>query len=161
MTIIRKFFFATLLVSLMSACSVSQAHVLDGAKEWNGHYYKAFEFQLNWEQAKNFCESMGGHLATAENFNENSVIQEIINASGKDEYFLGGHRDNKEMWRWLTGGIITDQNWANGYPSYSPLMTMKKRANAKWTTSYSWGENGKYPFICEWESASAAHESNM
>lgn len=67
MTIIRKFFFATLLVSLMSSCSVSQAHVLDGAKEWNGHYYKAFEFQLNWEQAKNFCESMGGHLATAEN----------------------------------------------------------------------------------------------
>lgn len=62
MAFTKKFFFATLLVALMSIGSVGQAHVLDGAKEWNGHYYKAFEFQLNWEQAKKFCESMGFHL---------------------------------------------------------------------------------------------------
>lgn len=161
MAFTKKFFFATLLVALMSVCSVSQAHILDGAKEWNGHYYKAFEFQLNWDQAKKFCESMGGHLATAENFNENSIIQELVDVGGKKEYFLGGYKDNKEIWRWITGGIITDTNWQSGYPSYGPYMSMEKKSGSKWKTTYFWGEQGKYPFICEWDSANNAHESNM
>ena len=96
---IEKMLLAGVIVAVMSICSVGQAHVLDGAKEWNGHYYKVFEFQLNWEQAKKFCESMGGHLATAENFNENSIIQELVDVGGKKEYFLGGYKDNTEIWR--------------------------------------------------------------
>ena len=161
MSVLQKIFCAGLLVAFMSFCSVSQAHVLDGAKEFKGHYYKAFEFSLNYDQAKKFCESMGGHLATAEKFDENAVIQEIINAGSKNEYFLGGYKDNNDIWRWVTGKIITDQNWMSGNPSYGPNMSMEKKSNAKWKTSYSWGENGKYPFVCEWENSELAHESTM
>ncbi len=149
------------LVCVMSFGSVSQAHVLDGSKEWNGHYYKIFEIDLNYDQARKFCLSMGGHLATAENFKENEIIQEIINNGGKKEYLIGGHKDNKNIWRWVTGGVITDTNWQSGYPSSGPNMSMEKKANGKWKTTFFWGESGKYPFVCEWDSADNAHESTM
>lgn len=156
-----KLFMIALFVALMSFGSVSQAHVLDGAKEWNGHYYKIFEIDLNYDNARKFCLSMGGHLATAETFNENEIIQELINNGGKKEYFIGGYKDNKDIWRWVTGGVITDTNWQSEYPKSGPCMTMEKKAGGRWKTPFHWGESGKYPFVCEWDSAEDAHESTM
>lgn len=156
-----KIFTVAFFLGFMSFGSVSQAHVLDGAKEFNGHYYKIFEFGLNFNEARKFCLSVGGHLATAENFNENEIIQELINNGGKKEYIIGGYKDNKNIWRWITGGVITDTNWQSGHPSYGPFMTMEKKAGGRWRTPYSWGESDKYPFVCEWDSADNAHESTM
>ncbi|MBR1420965.1 MAG: C-type lectin domain-containing protein [Selenomonadaceae bacterium] len=155
---LKQILCSTALISTLMISS-AQANVLDGATEHNWHYYKAFEFGLNWKDAEAFCESMGGHLATAENSDENAVIQQVIDAGGKDEYFIGGFRDDRGIWRWISSGIITDQNWKSGYPNSSPLMTMKKKHEARWTTSYSWGD-AKYPFICEWDDESKAHDSN-
>ena len=116
--------------------------------------------ELSWKDAKKFCESMGGHLATAENFDENAMIQQMADIGGKKEYFIGGYKDERNIWRWVTGGIITDANWASGSPSYSPLMTMKRNNDAKWSTSYFWGDH-EYPFICEWDSEESAHDSTI
>lgn len=140
---------------------ISEAGVLDGAKEFNGHYYKAFEFVLSRDQAQKFCVSMGGHLATAENFNENAIIQEIVDAGAKEEYLIGGYKDKSGIWRWYTGGVITDSNWQESYPSYGENMSMKKNYKGKWKTTYSWGDQNPYPFICEWDDAKNAHDSTM
>lgn len=138
----------------------SEAGVLDGAKEWNGHYYKAFEFGLSRDRAQKFCVSMGWHLATAENFNENAIIQEIIDTGSKKEYLIGGYKDQVGIWKWYTGGVITDSNWQKDYPQSGPWMSMEKNGKGKWKTTYWWGDE-PYPFICEWDSKDVAHDSTM
>lgn len=75
MRFIKTFFFITFLAAVMSIGSVGQAHVLDGATEWNGHYYKIFRMPMNWGRANAFCKSVGGHLATAETQAENEMLK--------------------------------------------------------------------------------------
>ena len=146
--------------SIVFTGMTAQANVLDGAKQFNGHYYKVFETQLPSEDAKKFCKSMGGHLATSENFDENEVIQKLIDVGGKEEYLIGGEKNSQNIWCWVTGGVITDQNWAKGHPSYGPIMTMKKNGDSKWYTPSWWGSN-PFPFVCEWDSAEQAHDPNL
>ena len=151
-----------LCLAVMLNIKTSEASVLDGAKEWNGHFYKAFEFQLSRDKAQKFCVSMGGHLATAEIFDENAVIQEIIDSGSKREYLIGAYKAQNGIWRWYTGGVVTDSNWQKDYPgSYSPNMSMTKDGKGKWKTTHYWDDNNPYPFICEWDSKDAAHDSTM
>lgn len=152
---LKQILCSTALVSTLMISS-AQANVLDGATEHNWHYYKTFEFELNWKDAQAFCESMGGHLATAENPDENAVIQQVIDAGGKDVYFIGGYRDDRGIWRWITSGIITDQNWRSGEPRDKSYMIMYKKNDAHWSTVY---DHEKCPFVCEWDDESKAHDS--
>ncbi len=159
-----KLFTIALLVGLMSFGSVSQAQVLDGAKEWNGHYYKAFEPKVKWDYAKKFCESMGGYLAIIDNNDENdAVIEASANGAGW-YYWIGGYRDSNQMWRWINGKAITGySNWASGQSlNYDRLVIIRSVVGLKpgqwYTESSSWTSCG---FICEWNSAEDAHESTM
>ena len=167
MAFIKKFFFATLLVAFMSIGSVSQAHVLDGAKEWNGHYYKIFQMQMTWNDAKSFCESMGGHLATAETQAENEMLKTLVvkGANGQGKYYwIGGYETNQGIWKWITGKTIADYfDWIDNRSSFSgengkQKIRMYSSRDGKWDAGVtSW----HYEFICEWENANNAHESNM
>ena len=154
---LKQILCSTALVSTLMISS-AQANVLDGATEHNWHYYKAFEFELSWKDAEAFCESMGGHLATAEKFDENAVIQQVIDAGGKDRYFIGGYKDDRGIWRWVSSGIITDQNWVSGEPSNSSFMLMRKKSDAHWSTV--WNDGAGCSFVCEWDDESKAHDSN-
>lgn len=159
MKAVGKIFLAGLFLAIMSICSVSQAHVLDGAKEWNGHYYKIFQMQMPWEQANKFCQSMGGHLATAETQAENEMLKDLVIKQKGGEYWIGGYcKDN--IWRWITGKTITDYfDWANSPPSGDDRrIQMLGYREGKWDWSYN---TYRKLFICEWESAANAHESNM
>lgn len=167
MTIIRKFFFAVFLATLMSTCSVSQAHVLDGAKEWNGHYYKIFQMQMTWNDAKSFCESMGGHLATAETQAENEMLKTLVvkGANGQGKYYwIGGYETKQGIWKWITGKTIADYfDWveyrSSFYGSYGEhKIRMYSSKDGKWDAGVT---SSQYEFICEWESYDNAHESNM
>ena len=150
---LKKFFGTAVMLGILS--TTAQAHVLDGATELNGHYYKAFEFMMIWNQAEKFCESMGGHLATAESFDENAIIQSVVDLGTRDRwYMIGGYSTDTGIWKWVTGGIITDQNWAYNEPRFSK-MHMVKKGESRWRTS-----SDTNPFICEWDSRSDAHDSD-
>ena len=165
MVVIKKFFFATLLLFLMSIGSVSQAHVLDGAKEWNGHYYKIFEMPMDWESADSFCKSMGGHLATAETSTENEMMKQLfMSMEGSSACWIGGRRDKQRIWRWITGKVIADYfDWANGQPrsdgnAGGASLCLRRSDKGKWDNPWSSDKNS---FMCEWENANEAHESNI
>ena len=156
---------AGFLFAILSVCSLTQAHVLDGAKEWNGHYYKNFEFKLKWENAKKFCESVGGHLATVENDYEIEILSNI-SKNGSDEYWIGGYKDNNGIWKWITGSVITGNHWREGAPykiignyTRNNEMYISKYSDKKWQNMDGTAES--YAFICEWESRESAHESTM
>ena len=152
-----------LFFAMMSTSSAGQAHVLDGAKEWNGHYYKVFEMPMNWEGADSFCKSIGGHLATAETSAENEMLKQIFNDANIQNCWLGARRDNQKIWRWISGKIIADYfDWAtDSQPSSDDRFSafyMTRDYKGRWFTMVP---SHECEFMCEWESASAAHESNM
>ena len=161
---IAKLIFATMLFVFVVFSGNASAHVLDGAKEWNGHYYKVFQMQMSWNEAKRFCENVGGHLATAETFAENEAIKRIVmrqtnNRKGVN-YWMGAYSESNGMWRWVTGKILSDYYdwWEGEYPSGDQFMKIYfSSEGACWYASRS--EN--LSFICEWESASAAHEGTI
>ena len=165
--LLKNFFLTALIVALMSICSVGQAHVLDGAKEWNGHYYKIFEMPMNWNGAYSFCKSMGGHLATAETQAENEMLKAMAvkNSNGRGKYYwIGGYETTQNIWKWITGKTIADyfdwvDNRSSFYGSYGKhKIRMCSSQDGRWNAGV---ESDKYEFICEWENANDAHESNM
>ena len=158
MKIVRNVFLVALFAAVISISSSVSAHVLDGAKEWNGHYYKVIAMTMNWKNARNFCESIGGHLATAETIEENEFIKQIFIKSAKCDYcWIGAYRD-KQIWRWVTGVTMSDYfDWSNGKLNYYTLG-LSRKFNGKWETD---NEYYTYYFICEWEKAEDAHDSTL
>ena len=160
---IEKILFAGVIVAVMSICSAGQAHVLDGATEWNGHYYKIFRLRMNWELANLFCQSMGGHLAIAETQAENEMLKQIFNDADIQNCWLGAKRDNQKIWRWISGKIIADyfDRASDSKPSGDDRFSafyMTRDYKGRW---YTMVPSHECEFMCEWESASAAHDSNM
>ena len=141
--------------------SGAKSKVLDGAIEYNGHYYKNFEMKMKWEPARRFCETMGGHLATMENAGEIAILDKL-RQKGSNEYWIGGYSTEQGLWKWVTGGIITDSYWDKGHPYGSGDMyrmyIYKNSVDLLWRNSKHYYV---YSFICEWESAADAHDSNM
>ncbi|MBR1858728.1 MAG: C-type lectin domain-containing protein [Selenomonadaceae bacterium] len=159
---IKKYLCAALLsASLITVGTSTEAHVLDGAQQFKGHYYKNFENPMPWEDAEAFCKSMGGHLATAEDREEMIPIKKAIESGGKSDYWIGGYITQRGIWKWVTGGTITDQNWHSGQPDnyleHKPRMYVYRGHNGEWSDARA---SDKYAFVCEWDSADQAHDSD-
>ena len=140
-----------------------EANVLSNAIEWEGHHYKVFEMEMNWHDAKRFCESVGGHLATAETAQENEAIKRIIlrmtNNKRWVSYWMGAYSEESGLWRWLTGRVLLDYyDWGENEPKGKSERAMRVNFTAEksyWITDgLSWSRQ----FVCEWESAESAHE---
>ena len=112
-------------------------------------------------EAEEYCKSMGGHLATAEDKEEMIPIKKAAEAGGQWSYWIGGYATQRGVWKWLTGGVITDQNWHSGQPDdnlkYKPRMYIERNKNGEW---YDELESYKKGFICEWETYEQAHDSD-
>ena len=156
---------AVLSVTIIVSNMTVQAHVLDGAKEYNGHYYKVMEVSMDWKNASEFCKSMGGHLATGETREENEMLKQLFLGNGGGLYcWIGGIRDDKRVWRWVTGKVIADYfDWTDGGPrsdaaAGGAALCLRRDAEGKWDNFWSSDNNS---FICEWESGEDAHDSTL
>ena len=101
--------------------NMSEINIPDEAISFNGSYYKVFDTTLSWYAARNYAESLGGHLATITSREEQLFIESLIQDGDKDEYWLGGTNGGREgEWAWVTGERFTSetfQNWAPGEPN--------------------------------------------
>jgi len=113
----------------------------------NGHYYTVVSTPggINWYDAKNAAEAMGGYLATIHSEEENDFIFNLIN---KSEYWvldgagnfegpwLGGLRNpnNYGEWIWETGEAWTYSKWAAYQPDNSGGSENR-------LIYFGWGEN--------------------
>ena len=154
-------------VSLLTTTlpATTQAHVLDGAKEYNNHYYKIMNIRMKWEEASDFCKSTGGHLATAESAEENEMLKQMVMGSGISERFwIGGYRTDKNLWKWVTGKTFGDYfDWARGKErpwnaGGGPRLSLSYEAKGQWDNLKPSSER---PFICEWEAVGDAHDSTL
>ena len=81
----------------------------------NNHYYCAINAEATWEDAKEYCEILGGHLATVTDVVEERAIEKT--ATHFHEYYLGATDANEESkWEWVTGEDWFYTNWEKGKP---------------------------------------------
>lgn len=137
---------------------VVEASVLDGAIEFNGHYYKSFEMKIEWKNAQAFCESMGGHLVTIESKEEQQIAVKTIVNGHQDKYWIGAYKDKNQMYRWYSGKMITEFYWEPGEPRGTDDNICIKKESGLWAVYPTYYNHS---IICEWDSASSAHDSNL
>ncbi len=117
---------------------------------FQGHEYALFRQYYTWQQAVDFCNSLGGHLATITSQAENDIVQSVI--SGGNSAWIGGTDRNLEgVWEWVTGEDFSYTNWDYGQPDDADGWE-------EYLEIYGWNgywndlpEDINRYFVCEWE----------
>jgi hypothetical protein len=124
----------------------------------NGHWYQIFENTMTWHDAKDYCESMDGYLATISSQQENDfVFDNLVNPIGHLCWLGGTDEDVEGVWQWITGEAWEYTNWAPGEPNdacggedYLHIYDGTGWWNDEDNDGFC-GGGLKYP-ICEWVS---------
>ena len=139
--------------------NIGRREIPENALEWSGHFYACFNNCSSWEEAEEYCESIGGHLATISSIEENEfVFNYLISCGYQNGYF--GYADNVEegTWYWVNGETSDFTNWHVNEPN-------SERPNEDYAMFYfkygdgTWNDgnfgNGTVRddvvFICEWD----------
>lgn len=129
-----------------------------GAGLYNGHYYYVFNLKKDWAQAKAYCESRGGYLATITSREENDFVFKYMKDSGFSSAYFGFTDEISEgNWKWVSGEPTGYTNWASGEPNGENsredyAMFYYKFAAGEWNDG-DFGANAAgntTAFICEW-----------
>ncbi|WP_028518945.1 lectin-like protein [Ruminococcus flavefaciens] len=122
--------------------------------------YEIINTGMNWDTAKEYCESKGGHLAAITSQREQAMIASLIKADNKaaGNYWIGAFR-NKYEWEWVTGEPMTYTNWREdeihgplddvlGIYDVSGDLDISRFKYCYWFDDTRFNFN---PFICEYE----------
>ena len=141
----------------------NKTSIPSNAFTYNGHsYYIYSEVCDTWEEAKSYCESLGGHLAVINNASENTTLYNYMKSSGYDSAYFGlSDKDSEGSWEWVNNEKSTYTNWANNEPNGGTnenyTMFYYKYTNGKWNDgNFARGTvnstlNDTATFICEWD----------
>lgn len=127
---------------------------------YNGHLYQVIEKDLSsWENMRNYCESLGGHLAVVTTAEEDAFAFSLVRDAGYERAHIGLYLVDYSEWKWVTGEPFEYSNWAPGEPNN--LEEENRHTNEIFTMYYAdffpkggWN-NGDYyeciTFVCEWD----------
>ncbi len=128
------------------------------AVKYNGHHYYVFPSKfVTWEEAKSFCESLGGHLAIINDAVEDNFLFRYMKSVGVDIAYFGltdtGHEGT---WLWVDNTPLIYKNWGNTEPNggthenYVAYLAWVN-PNGEWIDGFFNGAAGEGNFICEWD----------
>lgn len=85
--------------------------------QYSGHGYAIFDMDMTWEEARDYCQSLGGHFVTIGSLEENMFVNELMAAS-KVTYAAMGMSDEEEegTWVWITGEPMDFTYWNQSTP---------------------------------------------
>ncbi len=119
-----------------------------------GHFYYAPLDALLWNDAKEACEKMGGHLVTISSQTENDFVRDVIREEGRAGYLTLGFSDAEEErnWKWVTGEEVTFTAWNAGEPNNG--LWMGAQNHAFMLENGEWDDGWLNPqlYMCEWDS---------
>jgi len=142
-------------LSIQSETSTSNENEYFNATFFENHYYQLFSIELTWSDAKDYCESLAGHLVTITSEEENSFVDTLTQGNS---IWIGFTDEQIEgEWAWVTNEPVTYVNWNQGEPNdafsgedYAELLPFD-----------GWNDNGgpadpdySIFFVCEWSSIS-------
>ena len=112
----------------------------------------------NWNDASEYCLSLGGYLATISDQAENDAIySQIVKQGYKTAYFGLTESYQEKNWQWVTGEPVTYTNWHSGEPNSESSredfgMFYYKYTDGTWNDGdfESGTVSGGRTFICEW-----------
>ena len=135
---------------------------------FNGHRYQVFDIGMTWTQAKAYCESMDGYLATITSQAEQKAVEELVFSRTRNSYWIGGRKNASGLWSWIDGLALSYTNWAEGSPDSSSensrLMMYRVSDPSGTSKPGTWNgvpDDGRYDpqeffgtenfgFVCEW-----------
>jgi hypothetical protein len=123
------------------------------AAAFGGHWYKAYEEDVSWHEARRRCEEMGGYLACIETAEEQAFIARL--ADGR-YLSLGATDEAKEdTWVWVNGSPWDYTAWMGGQPNNwgGDEHYLATYDDGEWVDVAAEGDDFWMPtgFICEWE----------
>lgn len=87
---------------------------------FQGHLYQLVKKQnVNWQQAKFYCEDKNSYLAAITSEEENKEVATLLKNYGEAAY-IGGLRKDPESFRWVvaSGEEFAYSNWRSGEPNF-------------------------------------------
>lgn len=130
------------------------------AEAFGEHHYKFFTLDsvATWEDAKTYCERLGGHLAIITSSEENDFLYQLmVNEGYTNAYFGLTDSYDEGNWIWVDGTDPIYTNWHSGEPNSENsnedyAMFYWKYSDGTWNDG-DFGKRtnkGGTTFICEW-----------
>ena len=143
---ILPFLFCISFLMIFSYAKEEYIPVQEGT--FRNHTYQLFDESLTWFEARDYCASIGGYLVTITSKEEQKVIETLIDAGKKNQYWLGGtDKDLEGNWTWITDEPWSYDNWSmkpdnhNGNEHY--LQIFRTKGFKLFTFSYTWNDMNK------------------
>ena len=137
-----------------------------GAVSFGSSQYLFIRREMDWQQAKQHCESLGGHLpivtSQAENdFLRDMLMRETAGGDGKEAIWLGASDAQQEgSWKWTDGSPVSFDAWGPTQPNnkrqvehYAVLWRGGQNPNAAgdWSDQPLTSIQHKVYCVCEWD----------
>ena len=117
---------------------INQPEPTPAPQEWiinpaNGHGYMVIEEKLEWRQAEDIAKTLGGHLVTINDQEENSWLINVLisNFSTTQLLWIGLYQQNNGEHKWINEEPITYTNWRSGEPDINPHVCISSNTG-KW-----------------------------
>lgn len=136
--------------------NVSSEPIEVSTKIFNNKKYTVFNSGYNWEEAKNWCEENGGHLATVTSQKEWDNVKTLLADFNYTYCWLGAESTSGE-WKWVTGEKFSYSDWYAGEPNCANnneffLGTFGTTfLEGKLWNDYDLNSDGVGGFVCEYE----------
>ncbi len=107
---------------------------------YNGHTYAFYSTPVTWYFAKEYCETLGGHLVVISDAAENEFVKSLI-PSGTKTWLGATDSDTEGTWRWVTGEVFDYSSWASGEPNNDSCELASSEDFAHYNADGEWNDN--------------------
>lgn len=124
--------------------------VPEGAKFFNGKWYRVYVEPAGWNVARKRCLALKGRLAIVPDEPTRVFIQQI--ATGR-QLWLGAtnERSKSGRWKWVDGTAMKFEAWDTGQPSGGNEHYLEVwGAKGFWNDGVE-NDTGVVGYICEWK----------
>ena len=166
---------AALCAGMLPAAFAADPNIPEDAVQFDGHSYQVYPDSMHWEDAKKYCEQLGGHLVSITSAAEQEFLESYMQDKTRGIYMVGLHRDLDDLQTWVTGEAVSYANWgnnavdnANGRQNIGVFTTKESSGTnyqgLPYTINYGeWDDHFDegFGFICEWDTVVPKREKHI
>ncbi|CAL8367040.1 unnamed protein product [Boreogadus saida] len=115
---------------------------------FKAHCYVFITETVEWANAASDCSRHGGLLASIEDPEEQTFIQDqvLTLADSQSSFWIGLYKTHAGKWNWLDKTIVDYINWDEDSPEESNSYAKVQSLTGKWTTGRRWHDRA---YICK------------